>query len=447
MKIVIVGVGNVGRELVKQLSRENHDIVVVDTNVKLVEDVVNAYDVMGITGNGVSLDTMNETGIQNADLLIACTQYDEMNMLCCLVGKKLGAKETIARVKNREYSDLFKSRELGITMLVNPDYESALEISRLLRYPSAVKIEPFAEGKVDIIEYKITVDSPLYNIALKDLSSVIKNKILICAVERDGEVYIPRGNFILNDGDIIFVTASKIGMHQFFRDMGKAQTAKKVMIIGGSRIASYLAQELAKVDVGVKIIEKCEEKCALLTETLDKAKVVNGDGTDRELLIEEGLLDSDALIVLTNQDEQNIIISMYASAMNVKVITKIDNGSYYSLLENSGIDSVVATKATTANEIIKLARGLANSMDSAVNKLYRIVDGKAEVLEFKVTQAFKGIAIPFSVIKLKKNTIIAGIIRKGKLITPSGSDALEVDDLVLIVTLNSNYDELNDILE
>ena len=447
MKIVIVGVGNVGRELVKQLSRENHDIVVVDTNVKLVEDVVNAYDVMGITGNGVSLDTMNETGIHNTDLLIACTQYDEMNMLCCLVGKKLGAKETIARVKNREYSDLFKSRELGITMLVNPDYESALEISRLLRYPSAVKIEPFAEGKVDIIEYKITVDSPLYNIALKDLSTVIKNKILICAVERDGEVYIPRGNFILNDGDIIFVTASKLGMHQFFRDMGKAQTARKVMIIGGSRIASYLAQELAKVDVSVKIIEKSEEKCAFLTETLDKAKVVNGDGTDRDLLIEEGLLDCDALIVLTNQDEQNIIISMYASAMKVKVITKIDNGSYYSLLENSGIDSVVATKATTANEIIKLARGLANSMDSAVNKLYRIVDGKAEVLEFKVTQAFKGIAIPFSVIKLKKNTIIAGIIRKGKLITPSGSDALEVDDLVLIVTLNSNYDELNDILE
>ena len=447
MKIVIVGVGNVGRELVKQLSRENHDIVVVDTNVKLVEDVVNAYDVMGITGNGVSLDTMNETGIHNADLLVACTQYDEMNMLCCLVGKKLGAKETIARVKNREYSELFKSRELGITMLVNPDYESALEISRLLRYPSAVKIEPFAEGKVDIIEYKITQDSPLYNIALKDLSTVIKNKILICAVERDGEVYIPRGNFILNDGDIIFVTASKLGMHQFFRDMGKAQTARKVMIIGGSRIASYLAQELAKVDVSVKIIEKSEEKCAFLTETLDKAKVVNGDGTDRDLLIEEGLLDSDALIVLTNQDEQNIIISMYASAMKVKVITKIDNGSYYSLLENSGIDSVVATKATTANEIIKLARGLANSMDSAVNKLYRIVDGKAEVLEFKVTQAFKGIAIPFSVIKLKKNTIIAGIIRKGKLITPSGSDALEVGDLVLIVTLNSNYDELNDILE
>ena len=447
MKIVIVGVGNVGRELVKQLSRENHDIVVVDTNVKLVEDVVNAYDVMGITGNGVSLDTMNETGIHNADLLVACTQYDEMNMLCCLVGKKLGAKETIARVKNREYSELFKSRELGITMLVNPDYESALEISRLLRYPSAVKIEPFAEGKVDIIEYKITQDSPLYNIALKDLSTVIKNKILICAVERDGEVYIPRGNFILNDGDIIFVTASKLGMHQFFRDMGKAQTARKVMIIGGSRIASYLAQELAKVDVSVKIIEKSEEKCAFLTETLDKAKVVNGDGTDRDLLIEEGLLDCDALIVLTNQDEQNIIISMYASAMKVKVITKIDNGSYYSLLENSGIDSVVATKATTANEIIKLARGLANSMDSAVNKLYRIVDGKAEVLEFKVTQAFKGIAIPFSVIKLKKNTIIAGIIRKGKLITPSGSDALEVGDLVLIVTLNSNYDELNDILE
>lgn len=447
MKIVIVGVGNVGRELVKQLSREGHDIIVVDTNTKLVEEMVNIFDVMGITGNGVSLSTMNETGINTCDLLIACTQYDEMNMLCCLVGKKLGAKETIARVKNREYSELFSSRELGISMLVNPDYESALEISRLLRFPSAIKIEPFAEGRVDIIEFKVTKDSILYNVALKDLSDVLKTKILVCAVERDGEVTIPNGNFTLIDGDKIYVTASKRAMHNFFRDLGQAQNAKKVMIIGGSRIATYLSQELAKVDVNVKIIEKSESKCALLMENLEKATVINGDGTDRNLLVEEGLLDCDALIVLTDLDEQNIIISMHASTMGVKVITKIDNVSYYPLLENSGIDSVVATKATTANEIIKCVRGMANSMDSAVNKLYRIVDGKAEVLEFKVTPSFKGLSIPFSIIKLKKNTLIAGIIRDGNLITPSGNDTLESDDLVLVVTLHDNFDDLNDILE
>ena len=332
-------------------------------------------------------------------------------------------------------------------MLVNPDYESALEISRLLRFPSAIKIEPFAEGRVDIIEFKVTKDSILYNVALKDLSDVLKTKILICAVERDGEVTIPNGNFTLIDGDKIYVTASKRGMHNFFRDLGQAQNAKKVMIIGGSRIATYLSQELAKVDVNVKIIEKSESKCALLMENLDKATVINGDGTDRNLLVEEGLLDCDALIVLTDLDEQNIIISMHASTMGVKVITKIDNVSYYPLLENSGIDSVVATKATTANEIIKCVRGMANSMDSAVNKLYRIVDGKAEVLEFKVTPSFKGLSIPFSIIKLKKNTLIAGIIRDGNLITPSGNDTLESDDLVLVVTLHDNFDDLNDILE
>lgn len=447
MKIVIVGVGNVGRELVKQLSHEGHDIIVVDTNLKLVEDIVNTYDIKGVTGNGVSLETMSDTGVSNCDMLVACTQYDEMNMLCCLVAKKLGAKETIARVKNREYSELFSSHELGISMLVNPDYESALEISRLLRYPSAVKIEPFAEGRVDIIEYKITADSPLFGVALKNLSNVIKNKILVCAVERDGDAYIPTGDFTLTDGDRIFVTASKRGMHQFFRDLNSAQTAKRVMIIGGTRIASYLAQELAKVDVGVKIIDKSEDKCAFLTETLDKAKIVNGDGTDQELLIDEGLLDTDALVVLTDGDEQNIIISMYARAKGVKVITKIDNTAYSTLLENSGIDSVVATKSTTANEIIKCVRGLANGMGSSVNKLFRIVDGKAEVLEFRVTDNFKGHSIPLSILRLKKNTLIAGIIRDGVLITPSGNDTMEIGDLVLVVTLSSQFDDLNDILE
>lgn len=447
MKIIIVGAGNVGRELVKQLSNENHDIVVVDTNLKLVEDLVNTYDVKGVTGNGVSLDTMSETGVSNCDLLVACTQYDEMNMLCCLVAKKLGAKETIARVKNREYSELFSSRELGISMLVNPDYESALEISRLLRFPSATQIQPFAGGRVDIIELKITSDSPLLGVALKDLSSVIKHKVLVCAVARCDEVYIPTGTFTLTDGDKIYVTATKRSMYQLLKDLGLQEPAKKVMVVGGTRIASYLAQELAKVDVKVKIIDKSEEKCAFLTETLDKAKIVNGDGTDQELLIEEGLLDTDALIVLTDGDEQNIIISMYAAAKGVKVITKIDNTSYSTLLENSGIDSVVATKATTANEIIKLVRGLANSMSSSVNKLFRILDGKAEVLEFSVTNAFKGHSIPLSVLKLKKDTLIAGIIRSGKLITPSGSDTMEVGDLVLIVTLSSDFDELNDILD
>ncbi len=448
MRIIIVGVGNVGNELIKQLSKENHDIIVIDKNERVVENIVNEYDVKGILGNGISNEIMSEAEISTCDLLIACTQYDELNMLCCLVGKKLGAKETIARVKNREYSDLFADKELGISQLVNPDYEAAGEIARLLRYPSAIKIEPFASGKVDIVELKISETSPLKNVELKSLSTVLKNKILICAVERNGDVFIPSGNFVLLVGDKIFITSSSDNVYGLFRELGMSKGARRIIIVGGSRIAVYLAQALTKSGIDVKIIEKDEEKCEFLTQTLSKAKVILGDGTNQELLLEEGLLDSDALVLLGGIDEQNIIISMYAVTKGAKkVITKIDSSSYIPLLENSGIDSVISAKATTANEIVKCVRGYANSLGSAVNKLYKFVNDNAEILEFKVTDSFKGRSTPLHKLGIKKNTLIAGIIRDDKLITPSGSDTIETNDLVLVVTLTTKLDDLNDILE
>lgn len=448
MQIIIIGVGNVGHELIKQLSNEGHDIIVVDTNERVVEETVNNFDVKGIIGNGISNDIMNEADVENCDLLVACTQYDELNMLCCLVGKKLGAKETIARVKNREYSELFSERELGISQLVNPDWEASMEIARLLRYPQAIKIEPFAGGKVDIVELKISENSPICNVALKDLSTVLKNKLLICAVERQDEVYIPNGSFVIQKDDKIFITASSGNVYSLFKELGMSRGARRVLLIGGSLLTCYLAQALEKSGIGVKIIENDPAKCAMLSESLEKSSIIQGDGTNQALLLEEGLLDCDAVVLLGSIDEQNIIVSTYAVASGAKkVITKINNTSYIPMLVNSGIDSVISAKTTTANEIVKCVRGYANTLGSSVNKLYKFVNENAEILEFRVTSSFRGKSIPLSVLNIKNDTLIAGIIRNGNLITPRGSDTIEENDLVLVVTLTALLDDLNDILE
>lgn len=448
MKIIIVGAGNVGTELIKQLYKENHDVVVVDINEKAVSATVDAYDAMGVVGNGVSYSVLSDAGISTCDLLIACTQYDEMNVLCCLVGKKLGAKETIARVRNQEYSDLFTERDLGLSSLVNPELETAREIARLVRFPSAIKIEPFARGMVDIIELKVSKGSLFDEVELKSLGKVLSRKILICAVERNGQVFIPSGDFKLEENDKIYVTASAKDLAVLFKELGMQKGAKKIMIIGGSRIAYYLALELEKSGIDYKIIERDEERCTFLSENLEKAEIIHGDGTDRELLLEEGLLDVDVLVTLCGIDEQNIIISMYAVSKNVKkVITRSDNPSYISMLENSGIDSVVSTKATTANRILKYVRGRAGTSGSSMNKLYKILDDRAEVLEFTAREDFKGLSTPLFSLKLKPNTLVAGIIRNKTIITPSGSDTIEIGDFVLIFTMESGFDHINDILE
>lgn len=446
MKIIIVGAGNVGTELIKQLSSEEHDIIVVDKNEKVVESAVELYDTKGVVGNGASYSALVDAGISSCDLLIACTEFDELNVLCCLVGKKLGAKETIARVRNQEYSDLFTERDLGLSSLVNPELETAREIARILRFPQAIKIEPFARGMVDIIELKVTKESPFNGVVLKSLSKILSRKILVCAVERNGETYIPSGEFTLLENDKIYITASAKDITALFKDLSMQKEARKIMIIGGSRIAYYLALELENSGLGCKIIEQDEERCAFLSENLEKAEIIHGDGTDQELLIEEGLLDADVLVALCGIDEQNVIISMYASSKNVpKVVTRTDNQYYFSLLANSGIDSVVSTKSTTANRILKYVRG--NAEADSVNKLYKILNGSAEVIEFTAKEDFKGLSTSLLDLKIKQNTLIAGIIRNKTVITPRGSDTIEKGDLVLVFTLESGFDHLNDILE
>lgn len=448
MKIIIVGAGNVGSELVKQLSKEDHDVYVIDKNEKAVERIVESCDVLGVIGNGVSFDTLTEAGVSTCDLLVACTEFDEMNILCCLVSKKLGAKETIARVRNEEYSDLFSERDLGLSSLVNPELETAREIARLVRFPSAIKIEPFARGMVDIIELKIGSNSIFDGVALKGLSKVLSRKVLVCAVERDSDVFIPSGEFVMQAEDKIYVTAQAKDITLLFKDIGVQKGAKKIMIIGGSRIAYYLALELDKSGILYKIIEKDEDRCAFLSENLQNAEIIHGDGTDRELLLDEGISEADVVVTLCGIDEQNIIISMYAVSQKVgKVITRTDNPSYFAMLENSGIDSVVSTKSSTANQILKYVRGKVGTSDSSMNKLYKILGDRAEVIEFSAKEDFKELNKPLAELKIKKNTLVAGIIRNKTVITPKGSDCIESGDIVLVFTMQEGIDNINDILE
>ncbi|NCA67324.1 MAG: Trk system potassium transporter TrkA [Clostridia bacterium] len=447
MNIVIVGCGRVGSALVDQLSKEGHDLVVIDSNSALVSKLINDYDVKGICGNGANSDIQKEADVPSADLLVACTPLDELNILCCMVAKKLGTKEIIARVRNNEYFNLFLDNELGLSMMVNPEYESAMEIARILRFPLAIKVEPFADGKVELIEYRITADSPLVDVTLKDLGKTFEAKILVCAISREDKVFIPGGEFTLKANDKINITATPKDIYAFFKNIGAfKKRCKHVMMLGGSRISFYLAKQLRKIGINVKIIEDDYKQCLMLKENLDKADIIQANYTDLDVLIEEGLDNTDALIALSDNDETNVIISMFANNRKVRVITKLDNTSYSSMLDGIGIDTVISPKSLTANQIIRHVRGRQNS-GGKVCTLYRIVNGKAEAIEFIANESFEQLSVPLKDITLKPNVIIASIIRDNATLIPCGEDTIEKNDRIIIVTTAEFFDELNDILE
>lgn len=448
MKIVIVGMGNVGQELVSQLSQEGHDLIVVDLHEPVLEKIVNSYDCMGICGNGASYDVLEEAGVSTANLLIACTPQDEVNILCCMVAKKLGAMDTIARVRSPEYFTLFADKDLGLSMMVNPEYETALSISRILRYSSALKIDTFANGKVDLIEVKVTPDTKLGGVALKDLNQHFREKFLVCAVNRNGTVCIPSGDFVLEEDDRIHVTASEKSISEFFKEIRGNKQTHTCIIIGGNRIAFYLAKELKKVGTRVKIIEKDPQKCANLSEMLQNTDIILGDGTDQDLLLDEGLSTTDALISLSGIDEQNILISNFADSVGVeKVVARVEKRSYYKMLKASGIDSVISAKTTTAEHIVRYSRGKQGAIGSCVTRLYRIVNDQAEILEFMVNKNFKALDKPLKDVKFKPNTLICAIIRKEEIIFPSGNDSIKENDMVVVVYVGRSVDDLNQFLE
>lgn len=449
MEIVISGLGSVGTTLMQELVDEGHNIVVIDINAQKIENAVNKFDVKGVIGNGASTSVLKEAGVQHSDLFIGATNHDELNILCCIIAKKLGAKKTIARASKPEYLDLFKNEgDLGLSLMVNPQYEAALEISRMLRFPSAIKVNEFSNGKVELVEFLVSEDSPLVGLPLKKLGSIFKEKVLICAAQRDDKAIIPTGDFVIQAGDRLFVTATMKHISLFFKHLGWNRQAKDAIIVGGSTTAYYLCKELDKIGIHAKLIEKDPQKAAIFSEDFKKINVILGDGTDQELLLEEGLATTDAFVALANMDEQNIIMSMFATSHDVpKVITKIDQLGYYDMLQKSGIYSAVSTKTSTTDRIIRFVRLIGNAQGSTVKRVFHIIDDSTEILEFEAKENFKRFDVPIQQLNLKKHLLVAGIIRKRELITPSGQDVIKLGDNVIIVTLEEGLDDLKDILD
>jgi len=450
MKIIIIGDGKIGSVLAEQLSGERHAVTLIDRNSETLEQSNTDLDVMVVEGDGASRAVQLEAGVEEADLVIACTGEDELNLLCCLVAKKLGARHTIARVRNPMYVeelDLIKD-DLGLSMTINPEAECATEMARVLRLPSALEIDTFAKGKVEILKLSIAEDSPLDGLALMDLGK-FKAKVLICAVERgEQEVYIPSGGFRLQAGDKISIVARPVEAIRFFRQIGVARNkVRQSMIIGGGRIGFYLAKELLAAGMDVKIIERDYETCEELSQKLPEATVLHGDGTDQRLLMEEGIEHMDAIVALTGIDEENIIISLYAGrTTEAKVITKVNRDSYQQIVGQLDLGSVFYPRRICADNVVRYVRAMQDSdAYASMETLCKIANGKVEALEFRVTRASSYCGTPLQSLNLRDNLLIGCISRGGRIITPRGSDTIEVGDSVIVVTTHSGIATLDDI--
>ncbi len=450
MKIIIVGCGNVGSAIAEQLSYEGHNITVVDVNEKLVSSVSDAYDVLGVVGNGASLNIQREAGVDNADLLIAVTGADELNLLCCLIARKAGGCHTIARVSNPVYSREigFIKEELGLSMIINPQMAAAQEIGRLLKFPSALKVDSFAKSRVELVIYKVPEDSALCGVKLRDLSAKVKCNVLIPIVERGEEVMIPDGEFELAAGDEITIVSPAENTIDFFKKMGDpTSVTRDIMMIGGGTTTIYLARQLLNMGVKVKIVEQDPARCEELTEMLPKALVICGDATDKELLIEEGLKTVGAFASMTNFDEENIMLTLFAKSLSkAKLFTKVHRISYDEIIESLGVGSVIYPKYITAEEIIKYVRAMKNSIGSNIETLYRLNDNRVEALEFQIREDSPVVGIPLKELNLKKNMIIGCITHKGKVEMPTGNSVIKVNDMVILITTTTGLHDIRDAL-
>ena len=451
MNIIIVGCGKVGDALAENLSKEGHNLTVVDTKEENVEKICLKYDIMGVTGNGSSYSVLMEAGLEDADLMIAVTDSDEVNLLCCLIAKKRGNCKTIARVRNPVYSQeiRFLKEELGIVMIINPEYTAADEIARILSFPTAIEIDTFAKGRIELLKFKLPEGNVLVGHPLMDITGHFKCNVLVCVVERGEEVIIPDGNFVLQEKDIISFVADKKSSARFFKTIGiKTNQVKDAMIVGGGKTAYYLAQQLLYMGIRIKIIEKDMERCKQLNELLPEALVICGDGTDKEVLIEEGLEYADAFVALTNMDEENIMLSLYANKRsNAKLVTKINKIDFSEVINELELGSTVSPKYLTARYIIKYVRAAQNSMGSNnIESLYRINDNKAEAVEFYIHNDSKVTGIPLMDMKTRSDVLIAAINRNGEIIIPRGHDMLLKGDSVIVVTTDMGIGNVEDII-
>ena len=451
MKIILVGGGKVGTALARQLSEEGHNVTVVDTNKARVEHIGQSYDVMSITGNGSSITTLSEAGIEDADVFIAVTGSDELNLLCCMFAKKAGHCHTIARVRNPSYSHEldFIKKQIGISAIINPEMAAAREISHLLRFPGASKIDTFAEGRVRLIKFTLTREQGLDGVAIHEIPTRLKSDILVCAVERDGGVIIPNGNFVLQTGDQVTFLATQDRAHEFFQRIHLAvRPARNAMIVGGGAIAYYLSQDLLENHVRVRIVERDQARCDELIQMLPEAQILCADGSNREFLLSEGLESTEAFVALTNIDEENVLLTLFAKKHSTgKLVTKVNRLEFDDILAGLDLGSTVYPKYMTCDYIVQYVRALQNEAGSNIKTLYRILDDRVEALEFTVHEESRATGVPLSQLHLKKNTLLCCITRGNEIRIPRGGDQIQVGDNVIVVTLEHGLHDLRDIVE
>ena len=450
LQIIIVGCGKVGATLIERLSPEGHDITIIDKNAQKIQEITNMYDVMGLVGNGASYSVQKEAGIDNADLLIAVTDSDELNLLCCTIAKRVGDCSAIARVRTPDYSKEvgYLQKKLGLAMIINPELEVAREISRILAMPSALEVNSFAHGQAELIKFKIPENNILDGMKIADIATFMSVKTVICAIEKDGEVYIPSGNFVMHTGDIISFVAARNSTKSFWENIGfQSKKVKNTMIIGGGKAAYYLANRLLHMGISVKIIEADKDRCEELSVLLPKAIIINGDGTEQELLSEEGIEYTESFVPLTGMDEENILLTLHASQVSgAKVVTKINRINFKDVISNLDLGSVVYPRYITSEAIIAYVRAKNNSKNSNIETLYHMYDHRVEAIEFRVEQKSAITNVALCDLPLKENILVSCINRNGSIIIPSGQDCILEGDTVMIVTTHTGFTDIQDIL-
>ena len=451
MKIIIIGSGKVGFTLAKQLSGENHDLVLIDQRAEAMQVADSTLDLLCVEGSGASIQTLREAGVRDTELVVAVTGSDELNIVCCLIAKKLGARHTVARIRSPEYfreANLLK-REVGLNMIINPEYAAAQEISRLLRVPSAFSVETFARGLVELIGFPILESDGLAGLSLFEYNKRRSNGVLMCAVIRGGEVYVPNGRFVPQVGDKAYVIGSQREIARFFHTLGRdGNRIRAITVLGGSKIATYLTWAVEKVGMKVRIVEQDPVKCLSLSEKLPDSMILQGDGTDSAVIDAEGLLDTDAFIALTNRDEENLLMAMTAQRHGVKkVIAKMSRPNYIEMMRESGVDSIISPKDITANQISAYVRAMARSEGSAVENLYKPLGGAIEAVEFTATATTRFLDTPLKDLRLKPGMLVAAIAREGKIIIPDGSTSIRAGDKVIVMAKSIFLQDLDEILE
>ncbi len=450
MKIIIVGLGNIGENLTLSLLEEGNDITVVDINPDKVKDITSRYDCMGVVGNGAKNSVLREAGVSSADLLIAVTESDERNLLCCMVAKKSGRCRVIARIQSPDYysdADYLKD-ELGLAMVINPEQAAAAEIARVLRFPTANKIETFAKGRVELVKFRLPENCPLVGMAVKDAMKTLKANVLVCTVERGGDAHIANGNFVFADRDLVSIIATPRAATAFFKKIGyHGESARSAVVVGAGEITHYLAELMEKDNIDIKVISPNLSLCEELSEQYEDLTVIHGDGTDQELLVEEGVGRADAFLALSDTDEENILLSLFAQKTgDCKIITKVDRLEYEQITSSLHLDTVIFPKNITADGIVRYVRSMRATKDSNVESLYTVISGEVEATEFVMGEKSPVLGAALSHLKLRPDCLVAAILRGRSVVIPRGSDSIQCGDRVVIVSKILGIHDISEIL-